>query len=55
MDDTFIHSTAEGHMDDLMDLFKVLREIWSKIITPQMSVFQKEDSLHGIRISNSRR
>ena len=24
MDDTFIHSTAEEHMDDLMDLFKVL-------------------------------
>ena len=23
MDDTFIHSTAEEHMDDLMDLFKV--------------------------------
>ena len=24
MDDTFIHSTAEEHMDDLLDLFKVL-------------------------------
>ena len=24
MDDAFIHSTAEEHMDDLMDLFKVL-------------------------------
>ena len=24
MDDTFIHSTADKHMDDLMDLFKVL-------------------------------
>ena len=24
MDDTFIHSTKEEHMDDLMDLFKVL-------------------------------
>ena len=23
MDDTFIHSTAEEHVDDLMDLFKV--------------------------------
>ena len=23
MDDTFIHSTAEEHMDDLLDLFKV--------------------------------
>ena len=24
MDDTFIHSTADEHMDDFMDLFKVL-------------------------------
>ena len=24
MDDTFIHWTADEHMDDLMDLFKVL-------------------------------
>ena len=24
MDDTFIHSTKEEHMDDLMDLFKVI-------------------------------
>ena len=24
MDDTFINSTAEEHMDDLLDLFKVL-------------------------------
>ena len=24
MDDTFIHSTAEEHMDDLLDIFKVL-------------------------------
>ena len=27
MDDTFIHSTAEEHMDDLMDLFRVLRNM----------------------------
>ena len=25
MDDTFIHSTAEEHMDDLLDLHKVLQ------------------------------
>ena len=24
MDDTFIHSTADKHMDDLLDLIKVL-------------------------------
>ena len=26
MDDTFIHSTKEENMDDLMDLFKVLQK-----------------------------
>ena len=26
MDDTFIHSTKEEHMDDLMALFKVLQK-----------------------------
>ena len=26
MDDRFIHSTAEQHMDDLLDLFKVLQK-----------------------------
>ena len=31
MDDTFIHSTAEKHMDDLLDLFKVLRKCSLKI------------------------
>ena len=31
MDDTFIHSTAEEHMDDLMDLFKVLRKYSLKL------------------------
>ena len=51
MDDTFIHLTAEEHMDDLMDLS--FEKIWFKIITSQMSVFQEEDSLYGIRISDS--
>ena len=31
MDDTFIHLTAEEHMDDLMDLFKVLRKYSLKL------------------------
>ena len=31
MDDTFIHSTEEEHMDDLMDLFKVLWKYGLKI------------------------
>ena len=26
MDDTFVHSAEEEHMDDLMDLFKVLQK-----------------------------
>ena len=31
VDDTFIHSTAEEHMDDLLDLFKVLQKYGLKI------------------------
>ena len=31
MDDTFIYSTAEEHMDDLIDLFKVLRKYSLKL------------------------
>ena len=31
MDDTFIHSTAEEHMDDLLDLLKVLQKYGLKI------------------------
>ena len=40
MDDTFIHSTAEEHMNDLMDLFKVLRKYGFEIITSQMPILQ---------------
>ena len=50
MDDTFIHSTAEEHMDDLMDLFKVLRKYGLKL-----SPHKEKDSLHGIRISDTGR
>ena len=32
MDDTFIHSTAEEHINDLMDLFKVLRKYGLKLL-----------------------
>ena len=31
MDDTFIHSTADEHMDNPLDLFKVLRKYGLKI------------------------
>ena len=41
MDDTFIHSTAEEHMDDLIDLFS-LEEIQSEIVTSQMPIFQEK-------------
>ena len=45
MDDMFIHSTAEEHMDDLM----------FETVTSQMSVFQEKDSLHGTGIPNTGR
>ena len=54
MDDTFIHSTAEEHMDDLMDLFQVLRKYSLKLSPPKCQFFKREDSLHGTRIPNSR-
>ena len=38
IDDTFIHLTADEHMDDLLDLFKVLQKVWFKDITTQISV-----------------
>ena len=42
MDDTFIHSTAEEHMDDLMDLFKVLRKYGLKILPHKCQFFKKK-------------
>ena len=41
MDDTFIHSTAEEHMDDLMDLFKVLRKYGLKL-SPHKCQFSRK-------------
>ena len=41
MDDTFIHSTAEEHMDDLLDLLKVLRKYGLKI-SPHKCQFLKK-------------
>ena len=40
MDNTFIHSTAEEHMDDLMDLFKVLRKYSLKILPHKCQFFK---------------
>ena len=45
MDDTFIHFTKEEHMDDLMDLFKVLRKYRLKISLHKCQFF-KEKIVH---------
>ena len=42
MDDMFIHSTAEDHMDDLMDLFKVLRKYGLKLSPHKCQFFKKK-------------
>ena len=44
MDDTFIHSTAEEHMDDLIDLFKVLRKYGLKLSPHKCQFFKKKNS-----------
>ena len=41
IDDTFIHSTAE-HMDDLIDLFKVLRKYGLKLSPHKCQFFKKK-------------
>ena len=48
MDDTFIHSTAEEHMDDLMDLFKVLRKYGLKLSPHKCQFFKKKIVYMGI-------
>ena len=42
MDDTFIHLTAKEHMDDLMDLFKVLRKYGLKLSPHKCQIFKKK-------------
>ena len=48
MDDTFIHSTAEEHMDDLMDLFKVLRKYSLKLSPHKYQFFKKKIVYMGL-------
>ena len=48
MDDMFIHSTAEDHMDDLMDLFKVLRKYGLKISPHKCQFFKKKIVYMGL-------
>ena len=42
MDDTFIHSSKEEHMNDLMDLFKVLCKYRLKISPHKCQFFKKK-------------
>ena len=48
MDDTSIHSTAEEHIDDLMDLFKVLRKYGLKLSPHKCQFFKKRIVYMGL-------
>ena len=48
MDDTFIHSTAEEHMDDLLDIFKVLQKYGLKISPHKCQFFKKKIVYMGL-------
>ena len=48
MDDTFIHSTPEEHMDDLLDLFKVLQKYGLKISPHKCQFFKKKIVYMGL-------
>ena len=43
MDDTFIHSTAEEYIDDLLDLLKVLQKYGLKISLHKCQFFKKKN------------
>ena len=48
MDDTFIHLTDEEHMDDLIDLFKVLRKYGLKLSPHKCQFFKKKIVYMGL-------
>ena len=48
MDDTFIHSKKEDHIDDLMDLFKVLSKYGLKISPHRCQFFKKKIVYMGL-------
>ena len=48
MDDTFIHSTKDKHMDDLMGLFKVLWKYGLKISPHKCQFFKKKIVYMGL-------
>ena len=56
MDDTFIHSTKEEHMDDLMDLFKVLHKYRLKISPRKCQILKKKIVYVGLefQVKNSK-
>ena len=56
MDDTFIHSTKEEHVDDLMDLFKVLCKYGLKISPHKCQFFKKKIVYMGLefQVKNSK-
>ena len=49
MDGTFIHLTAEEHMDDLLDLFKVLRKYGLKLSPYKCQFFKKTIVYMGLK------
>ena len=48
MDDTFIHLRAEEHMDDLMDLFKVLRKYGLELLPHKCQLFKEKIVYMGL-------
>ena len=48
MDDSFIHSTTEEHMDDLLDLFKLLCKYGLKISPHKCQFFKKKIVYMGL-------
>ena len=48
MVDTFVHSTADEHMDDLLDLFKVLQKYGLKISPHNCQFFKKKIVYMGL-------
>ena len=48
MDDTFIYSTAEEHMDDLLDLLKVFQKYGLKISPHKCQFFKKKVVYMGL-------
>ena len=48
MDDTFIHSTTEEHMNDLLDLFKVLQKYGLKISPHKCQFFKRKIVYMGL-------